>query len=210
MTKILRMMVALRFRAGDAHEDVVQRGRVSSKCRTGPRAMSMPSRCCVSPPFSRRQLLQMPVIRDLDHARAAGPEVRRSDPGARGACRCRRYSGSSRACRRAPSCLVDHEDEIAHLLSHGHVVRGKITVVPLRFKSRTASRSTTAFTGSRPLNGSSSKTSSGLATTVAMNCTFCDIPLEAWRLSCRPVAEIQALQPVIDGGLAMAGAFQLA
>ena len=57
----------------------------------------------------------------------------------------------------------------------------KMTVAPSRLRPRIASRKTSILTGSRPLKGSSSNTSSGLATTVAINWTFCAMPLDkAW------------------------------
>ncbi len=55
----------------------------------------------------------------------------------------------------------------------------KTMVVPALRRMSIASRSTSAFTGSRPENGSSRITSSGRDTTAAMNCTFWDMPFES-------------------------------
>ncbi len=55
----------------------------------------------------------------------------------------------------------------------------KTMVVPRSRSASTASLSTSAFTGSRPLNGSSRISSSGSETTAAMNCTFCDCPFDS-------------------------------
>ena len=52
-------------------------------------------------------------------------------------------------------------------------------VFPSRRNWSTASFSASAFTGSSPLNGSSRITSSGSATTLAMNWTFCAMPFES-------------------------------
>ena len=75
----------------------------------------------------------------------------------------------------------------------------KTIVVPRRRSSSTASRSTSALTGSRPENGSSRITSLGRATTVAMNCTFCDMPFEsASTFWSRHVGEVEPLEPAVD------------
>ena len=76
----------------------------------------------------------------------------------------------------------------------------KTIVVPCLRSSSTASRSASAFTGSRPENGSSRMTSFGLATTAEMNCTFCAMPLESWstRLSAQSVSSMRSSQSIDD------------
>ena len=75
----------------------------------------------------------------------------------------------------------------------------KITVDPLSRSETTASLSTSMLTGSRPLNGSSSTISCGCETTVAMNWTFWDMPLDSVStfLSAH-VREVQPLEPRVD------------
>src|SRR6516225_7141638 len=83
----------------------------------------------------------------------------------------------------------------------------KITVAPWRLRSRMAFRSTSRLTGSRPVKGSSSRISSGLAMTLAMNWTFWAMPLD--RVSIFFVGQSETLQPAGNGRLAVAEAFQL-
>ena len=64
----------------------------------------------------------------------------------------------------------------------------KTTVVPDRFSSSTASFNTSAFTGSRPENGSSRISRSGRPTIAAMNCAFCAMPFESVSIRLSPYA----------------------
>ncbi len=66
----------------------------------------------------------------------------------------------------------------SHICSASPISWVEKMTVAVFFSSRIASRMTTAFTGSSPLNGSSRRTSAGFATIVAMNCTFWDMPFE--------------------------------
>ena len=68
----------------------------------------------------------------------------------------------------------------------------KTTVVPAFLRSSTASLTTSALTGSRPVNGSSRIRSSGRLSTPAMNWIFWAIPLE----SASTFLSIQAESPM--------------
>ena len=52
-------------------------------------------------------------------------------------------------------------------------------MAPASLRERISLRMSIVFTGSKPLNGSSSMSRDGLCTTVVMNWTFCAIPLES-------------------------------
>ena len=71
-------------------------------------------------------------------------------------------------------------------------------VFPSRRNWSTASLSASAFTGSSPLNGSSRITSSGSATTLAMNWTFCAMPFDSASIFLsRPGLESERAQPAL-------------
>ena len=80
-------------------------------------------------------------------------------------------------------------------------VTSKMIVVPSRLSWSTAARSTSALTGSSPLKGSSRSTRLGCATTVAMNWTFWDIPLEraSTLLSAHSASPIRSSQESMAG-----------
>ena len=79
----------------------------------------------------------------------------------------------------------------------------KITVLPRRLSSTTASLSACALIGSRPLNGSSRITRSGSCSSVAMNCTFCCMPRDSSSTFASPQSlsarrEAEPLEPFVD------------
>ena len=158
MGRLLRELLGRRFR--DAHEDVVERGA---------RDLEVPD---ARPGDEGRQeqlrIAGQAALPEAGRSRSPTPlpAANRARPGDPSSFTRHRVAAVRRLdfVERAVEHLAtaeNHEDAVAHALGDVHVVRAEKDGRALLANGRMASRSTSAFTGSRPENGSSRMSRSG-------------------------------------------------